>query len=94
MAKKIVSLTAREEVPATYRVLDSRTLGQKLDKASELCTKLQALLQNTHGGSGESFRAMDPKLQDAYLWQCADLSDEIEALVNESESVVSAAISE
>ncbi len=88
MAKKIVSLTAREEVPATYRVLDSKALAQNLEKASEICTKLQALLQNTYGNSGESFRSMADHLQDAYMWQCADLADEIEGLLSESESMV------
>ena len=94
MAKTIVSLTAREEVPATYRVLDSRELVKKLNKASEITQKLQALLCQTYGEGGTSFRNMADHLQDAYMWQCADLADEIEGLVSESESMVSAAISE
>lgn len=94
MAKKIVALTAREEVPATYRVLDSRELVKKLEKASELTQKLQALLCQAYGEGGASFRNMADHLQDAYMWQCADLADEIEGLVSESESMVSAAISE
>lgn len=92
MAKNIVALTAREEVPATYRVLNSNELAKKLSKASEICTKLQALLQNTYGNSGESFRSMADHLQDAYMWQCADLADEIEGLVSESESMASASV--
>jgi len=51
-------------------------------------------LQNTYGNSGESFRSMADHLQDAYLWQCADLVDEIEGLMSESESMASASISD
>ena len=92
MAENIVPLIARSEDSPEYLALDTHKLAQRLSKASELCTKLQALLQNTYGNSGESFRSMADHLQDAYLWQCADLVDEIEGLMSESESMASASM--
>lgn len=94
MAKKIVSLTAREEDPATYRVLNSNELAKKLSKASELSQKLQALLLMTYGEAGASFRSMCEHHQENYMWVCADLSDELEALVSETESMVSESMKE
>lgn len=94
MAKKIVSLTAREEEQAPYRVLNSNELAKKLSKASELSQKLQALLLMTYGEAGTSFRSMCDLHQENYMWVCADLSDELEALVSETESMVSESMKE
>ncbi|KRC11518.1 hypothetical protein ASE11_19110 [Hydrogenophaga sp. Root209] len=39
--------------------------------------QLSALLANTYGESGESFRNMSDEAQDAYMWACADMSNAI-----------------
>ena len=48
------------------------------DQISELAMKLHALLCNTYGNCGESFRSLNGNLQDTYLWACADLAGELE----------------
>lgn len=48
-----------------------------LDRATFAAIKLKAMLENTYGGSGEAFREMNVKLQDAYMWACADLATEL-----------------
>lgn len=45
--------------------------------------QLSALLANTYGGAGESFREMNDQLQDAYMWACADMANAIAASLDE-----------
>lgn len=49
-----------------------------MDQISVLSKKLRALLCNTYGNSGESFRDLNKDLQDTYLWTCADIAGELE----------------
>ena len=48
-----------------------------LERAAELATQLEALLQHTYGNSAEAFQSMNDQLQDAYLWVCADLAAQL-----------------
>lgn len=54
-----------------------------LDRATELSSKLKALLAMTYGAAGESFRGMSDELQDEYLWACAGMADELKSAVYE-----------
>jgi len=51
------------------------------DRASELAMKLNALICVTYGESGAHFRAMSKESQDAYMWTCADMARELEAVI-------------
>lgn len=55
------------------------------DRASALAAQLEALLHNTHGEAGESFRHGSGELQDNYLWACFDLASEMRKLVDNLE---------
>lgn len=48
-----------------------------LDRAAELSTQLEALLQHTYGNSAEAFHSMNDEMKDAYLWVCADLAAQL-----------------
>lgn len=48
-----------------------------IDRAQQLAVKLEALLCNTYGCSGDAFRGMNDTLQDNYLWACGDLAGEL-----------------
>lgn len=52
-----------------------------MNRVSGLSMKLHALLCNTYGGSGESFRSLNDDLQDSYMWACASLAGELEEAV-------------
>ena len=54
-----------------------------IDQISVLTKKLHALLCNTYGNSGVSFRGLNEDLQDVYMWACADLAGELEKAVTE-----------
>jgi len=58
-----------------------------IDKAYSHILKLQALLANTYGESGPTFRNMHDDLQDNYLWACTDLAEKIKADLDASFSV-------
>ena len=56
----------------------------ELDLVDELdakLTHLRAMLQQTYGGSGESFRNYNNHIQDNYMWACATLADECQVLL-------------
>lgn len=54
-----------------------------MDQISVLSKKLHALLCNTYGNCGESFRSLNDDLQDVYMWACADLAGELEKAATE-----------
>ena len=55
-----------------------------IDLAYGQVTKLEALIQNTFGESGPTFRNLNDELQDAYMWACADLAASIKAAFESS----------
>lgn len=52
------------------------------ERLSQLAQKLSALLAHTYAGSGEEFRTLNDRLQDAYMWACSDMACDIDALVS------------
>lgn len=62
-----------------------------IDAAYENILKLNALLANTYGDSGPTFRNMHDDLQDNYLWACTDLAKKIKDDLDASFSVECAA---
>lgn len=45
---------------------------EALNRADEVATHIGALLTQTFGDAGESFRNMSDEIQDAYLWAVHD----------------------
>lgn len=54
-----------------------------LDKISGLSLKLHALLCNTVGEAGESFRNFNDEIQDNYMWACADMAGDLKDAVTQ-----------
>lgn len=44
-----------------------------MDRLNVLLLKAQALVQNAHGQSGETFRLLTDEFQDNYLWAVSDM---------------------
>jgi hypothetical protein len=66
------------------RVLVVPMTAKKADiyeRAVDLLARLEAQLQMTCGNAGESFRALNDDLQDAYLYGCASQIEEARALL-------------
>lgn len=64
-------------------VQGSKSISDQFDNANTLAAKLHALLMMTYGEAGESFRSMNDKLQDDYLWACAGMATELQTAVAE-----------
>lgn len=60
------------------RLVTVDTINQMTAKTAQLV----ALLTNTYGGGGESFRCMNDRQQDNYLWACAEIAEEIDLLAS------------
>lgn len=79
-----VTLASRRAAPIpTTTGTQAHQQADLMNRVSGLSMKLHALLSNTYGGSGESFRDLNDDLQDAYLWACASLAGELENAVTE-----------
>ncbi|RYF61686.1 MAG: hypothetical protein EOO27_01005 [Comamonadaceae bacterium] len=61
------------------------TSTESLNRLDELATKLTALMAATFGESGESFRDLNGEIQDAYLWTCSDMAQEMRQLLGRME---------
>lgn len=60
----------------------TRTLDMEaLDRAIELSMKLNAMLMTTYAENGDSFRSLNDSLQDAFMWACSDMADELKRAV-------------
>ena len=55
----------------------------RLDRLSELSSKLYSLLAMTHGEAGTTFRNLNANLQDNFMWACCDMAQEVERLSSE-----------
>lgn len=53
----------------------------RLDRLSELSSKLYSLLAMTHGEAGTTFRNLNANLQDNFMWACCDMARELQNLV-------------
>ncbi|CAG4919264.1 hypothetical protein [Paraburkholderia saeva] len=51
------------------------------DRADAIVQKLSAMLTVTCGECGESFRMMADRIQDNYMWACADMARELQHLI-------------
>lgn len=67
----------------------TKTVDQDLSDALEeihtTCLQLEALLANTFGESGESFRNMNNELQDNYLWCCTNMASALKRSVSRAQ---------
>lgn len=71
------------QLPTRARDLrtDATTLSANL-------SKLSALLEMTYGGARETFDGMNKSLRDNYLWACADLANDCQALAESLNSEI------
>ena len=53
--------------------------AETADSTYSVALRLHALLAMTYGCQGDSFRAMNDDLQDRFLWQCAEMANEVMA---------------
>jgi hypothetical protein len=60
----------------------------KWERLQDKTQQLEALLEMTYGGAGETFNAMSQSLRDRYLWACADMVRDCAELVESLGPVV------
>ncbi|MDR6153886.1 hypothetical protein C8C95_0193 [Acidovorax sp. 99] len=51
-----------------------------IDDLSKKSAQLDALMYMTYGEGGEVFRRSSDKVQENYLWACAEIASEVRAL--------------
>ena len=65
----------------TSKLINREIANDVIEGLWQKSAKLEALLVNAYGESGESFRNLNNDLQDTYIWACSDLAGEIKELV-------------
>ena len=72
-------------------VLQVNPAASLQDITEEVCTKLsmlKAMLTITHGCGAKSFDQWSDSVRDNYLWSCATMAEEIEALSERANTLV------
>lgn len=70
-AATIIATQGKPEEGSNSQILE------RIDNIDEKARKLHALLMNTWGQSGDSFRALHSDLQDAILQVCTEIAGDI-----------------
>ena len=63
-----------------YRLAEGANALAIVDQLSARQVQLLSLLAMTYGDAGDSFRRMNPTLQDNYLWACFMIAEEMRGL--------------